>query len=149
MRPIISYIIIFSTLFFSFQKSALASFTAQEQKEIFTFTLNKNFLDKLYNLRREMQNFSFFKDKFYNDSSIKGLINNIKQNKILMPLLEKEKLTPKDYVVGFIVLKIGLIYADSIQYKDPLIIENQPKITEKNKFFIQKNRNYIEKILDT
>lgn len=116
---------------------------------ITNYPLTENFLSKMEHAQKEIRELPLGLTTLTieNDRSISSLITFVSNHTKLKHILEKNGLTPKDYVFGFMALQATLDAISSLDDKDALLDEAIP-VPRRNLKFGKKYINRIRSILD-
>lgn len=127
----------------------LAPININNPNSVTNFPLTEDFLVKIEQIKKDLENLPSEPEapNTGNDNSIEGLIASVSARPQLSSVLEKNNITPKDYVIGVTALQATLAAVSSIEYKDPFPNETAA-ISKNNLKFEQKYINRIRALLD-
>ncbi|ENN90139.1 hypothetical protein [Bartonella bovis] len=112
------------------------------------YPLTEDFLVKMEQIKTEVVNLPPEPDApgTGNDNSIEGLIASVSGRPKLTSVLEKNNITPKDYVIGFMALQTTLAVVSALEDNDNF--EEKITLSKNNLEFGQKYINRIRALLD-
>ncbi|AQX20554.1 hypothetical protein BWD162_014670 [Bartonella sp. WD16.2] len=113
------------------------------------YPLTEDFLVKMEQIKIEVAKLPIEPDApgTGNDNSIEGLIASVSSRPKLAGVLEKNNITPKDYVIGFMALQATLAVISALEDNDNF--DEKITLSQSNLEFGQKHINRIRALLWT
>ncbi|MCZ2327923.1 hypothetical protein [Bartonella sp. F02] len=113
------------------------------------FPLTEDFLSKIEQIQKEIKNLPSESITPYaeNDNSINGLVAYVSAQQKLSDILEKNNISPKDYVIGLMALQITLATVSALENED-YFFDKKTTLSQSNVEFGKKHISRIRTILD-